>query len=165
MRSAEEGPCRKGRTTLAIGLSLGLLLASCAAEPRGGGSSAAQFRTVLNDLAEAWNQGDARRAADCFTADAVYTEPPDKQVYRGREELFRFFGGAQGRAGQMAMQWHHLAFDEETQIGFGEFTFTYGSTVHGVAVVRLRDGRIANWREYWYESALPWDRFIRANPF
>jgi hypothetical protein len=96
---------------------------------------------------------------------AIYTEPPDKQVYRGREALFRFFGGATGRPGQMTMRWHHLAFDPATQIGFGEFSFTYGTTVHGVAVIRLRQGKIANWREYWYESTLPWDQFIRANPF
>jgi hypothetical protein len=65
----------------------------------------------------------------------------------------------------MTMRWHHLAFDPATQIGFGEFSFTYGTTVHGVAVIRLRQGKIANWREYWYESTLPWDQFIRANPF
>ena len=119
----------------------------------------------MNTLAEAWNAGDSRRAADCFTVDAVYTEPPEKQLYRGHEALYRFFGGAEGRPGQMTMHWHHLAFDEQTSIGFGEFTFTYGSTVHGITIVRLRGGKIAHWREYWYESALPWDQFIRANPF
>ena len=147
-------------------LTLCLLITGCASAPgRSGESTTAEFRAVMNTLAEAWNAGDARRAAECFTEDAVYIEPPDKQIYRGRNALYRFFGGDAGRAGQMTMQWHHLALDEESQIGFGEFSFTYGSTVHGVAVVRLREGKIANWREYWYESDLPWDQFIRANPF
>ena len=147
--------------------SLCILFTGCASAP---GLSiekdaTAEFRVVMDTLARAWNEGDARRAADCFTEDAVYTEPPDKQIYCGREALYRFFGGDAGRPGQMTMRWHHLAFDEESQIGFGEFSFTYGSTVHGVAVVRLREGKIANWREYWYESDLSWDEFIRANPF
>ena len=150
-----------------IAASLCILLTGCARAP---GQSieegaTAEFRAVMNTLARAWSEGDARRAADCFTEDAVYIEPPDKQIYRGREALYRFFGGDAGRPGQMTMRWHHLAFDEESQIGFGEFSFTYGSTVHGVAVVRLREGKIANWREYWYESDLSWDEFIRANPF
>src|SRR6266511_2101377 len=148
-------------------LTLGLVLTSCDVAPRHtpGLSSAREFQAVMRNLAEAWNSGESRTAAECFTEDAIYTEPPDKQVYRGREALFRFFGGPAGRPGQMKMRWHHLAFDPDTQIGFGEFSFTYGTTVHGIAVVRLRQGRIANWREYWYESTLPWDQFIHANPF
>jgi ketosteroid isomerase-like protein len=148
-------------------LALSLFLTSCAAAPQRHPqvSSVTEFEAVLHTLAEAWNDGNSRRAAECFTEDAVYTEPPDKQVYRGRNALFRFFGGGAGRPGQMTMRWHHLAFDQESQVGFGEFSFRYGTTVHGVAVVRLRGGKIANWREYWYESALPWDQFIRANPF
>jgi hypothetical protein len=65
----------------------------------------------------------------------------------------------------MQMIWHHLAFDPTTQIGFGEFSFAYGITAHGVALVRMRDGKISNWREYWYESALPWPRFVEPNAF
>ena len=36
---------------------------------------------------------------------------------------------------------------------------------HGVIVVRLRDGLIADWREYYYETELPWEEFTAANPF
>lgn len=124
-----------------------------------------QFVRALAEVAQGWNEGDSRRAAAAFAEDAVYSEPPDRQLYRGREALFRFFGGEQGRKGQMSMQWHHLAFDPALGVGFGEFTFTYGSTVHGVAVVRMREGLIANWREYWYESPLTWTEFTRQNSF
>ena len=125
----------------------------------------ADFVQILDTLAEAWNQGDSHRAADCFTEDAIYSEPPDRQLYEGRDALFEFFGGDDGRAGAMSMTWRHRAYDPTTGIGFGEFSFTYGSTVHGVVVVRLREGKIANWREYWYESELPWEEFVAANPF
>ena len=74
-------------------------------------------------LAHGWNEGDARKAADCFAENAVYSEPPDKQLYRGRDALFKFFGGNEGRRRAMKMTWHHLIFDEQKQIGAGEFTF------------------------------------------
>jgi hypothetical protein len=124
-----------------------------------------QFQKLMQTMADGWNEGDAKKAVDCFTADAVYTEPPDKQIYKGRDQLFNFFGGNKGRSEAMSMTWHHLIFDEKTQIGAGEFTFTYGSTVHGVAMIKIRDGKIGNWREYWYESPLAWEKFTAANPF
>jgi ketosteroid isomerase-like protein len=124
-----------------------------------------EFETLMMRLAEGWNEGDARKAAECFSEDAVYSEPPDKQLYRGRDALFKFFGGNKGRKRAMKMTWHHLIFDQEKQIGAGEFTFEYGGKVHGVAMVKIRDGRIHNWREYWYESALDWDEFVKQNAF
>ena len=124
-----------------------------------------EFTQLLQRLAGGWNNGDARQAADCFTPDALYTEPPDKQDYAGRDALYQFFGGDNGRAGQMNMVWHHILFDEESQIGAGEFTFTYGDTVHGVTMIKVQDGLISNWREYWYASPLAWEVFTEKNSF
>lgn len=78
------------------------------------------YKALMQTLADSWNDGDARKAAGCFTENALYTEPPDKQTYRGREALFKFFGGTEGRKGNMTMAWHHLLFDKERQIGCGE---------------------------------------------
>lgn len=36
---------------------------------------------------------------------------------------------------------------------------------HGIVIVRLVDGLIANWREYQVRSDLPWDRFMDDNAF
>ena len=130
-----------------------------------GGITASEFKQLLQTVAEGWNEGDARKAADCFSADAIYTEPPDKQVYVGREALYRFFGGDSGRPDAMTMVWRHLVFDEESQVGAGEYSFTYGSTVHGVAMIKIREGLIANWREYQYGSDLSWDEFTGKNKF
>ena len=124
-----------------------------------------EFIELLQRLADGWNQGNAEQAASCFTKDALYTEPPDKQYYAGRDALYQFFGGANGRAGKMKMVWHHIIFDETRQLGAGEFTFTYGDTVHGVTMIKLREGLISNWREYWYASQLPWEAFTQLNNF
>ena len=119
-----------------------------------------QFQDLLQRLADGWNSGNSRAAASCFSEDAVYVEPPRKQVYRGREELHRFFGGDAGRPGAMNMNWRNIAFDAGKQRGMGEFSFRYGTQVHGVAVIALRGGLIAQWREYWYASELAFEEFI-----
>ncbi len=124
-----------------------------------------EFNRLLDRLAEGWNEGDARKAALCFTEDALYVEPPDRQVYRGREELYQFFGGESGRPGAMSMTWRNTVFDQRLQVGFGEFTFAYGSQVHGSVFIELREGKIRRWREYWYESALPYSAFAAASAF
>ena len=76
-----------------------------------------QFNQLMQTVADGWNEGNARKAADCFSPDAVYIEPPDKQVHRGRDELYEFFGGDNGPEIPMHMTWHHLAFNEEEQAG------------------------------------------------
>lgn len=128
-------------------------------------STPAEFKALMDAVSRAWNDGDAAAAAGCFTPDALYTEPPDIQFCAGRDALFRFFGGGAPPEPPMSMTWHHLAFDEESQIGFGEYTFQMNRRYHGIVVVRLREGMISNWREYQYRSDLPWESFIHLNPF
>jgi hypothetical protein len=96
----------------------------------------------------------------CFTEDAVYMQPPDQQLYRGASELRPFFGAL--KPGTF-MTFHHVAFDERTQVGFGEFSFGNvrdKDADHGVAVVELRGGRIASWREYFYSGPPSFDAFV-----
>ena len=125
----------------------------------------AEFRNHMRQLADAWNKGDARAAADLFAEDALYSSPPNSKSHEGRKELFEWFGGAHGRPKPMQMVWHHLVFDEEQQIGAGEYTFTYEARTHGVALIRMRDGKIANWREYEIDSPLNWDVLVGKNQF
>lgn len=42
-----------------------------------------EFTRLMNRVAEAWNTGNARKAAECYTEDVVYLEPPDQLVYMG----------------------------------------------------------------------------------
>jgi len=146
-------------------LLVALLLGSMDAAPAGQRLTLAGYRALMSRLADAWNRNDARRAVDLFTDDAVYSAPPDGPVRRGRDALFRFFGGPDGRPRPMHMEWHHLVFDEETQIGAGEYTFSYDVRTHGAVMVRIVDGKIANWREYEQASPLDWDKFVGPNRF
>lgn len=144
-----------------------LVMALGAASGAGGPKrlSTPAFRRLMQTVSEGWNEGNARKAADCFAMDAIYTEPPGKQLYRGRGELFEFFGGDKPPGPPMSMEWHHLVFDPETQVGTGEYTFQMNGRYHGIVIVKLKDGLIASWREYQYPSSLPWKEFVGESAF
>jgi len=134
----------------------------------------ADFEKLMQTIADRWNEGEARtpalaggarEAADCFSEDAIYVEPPEKQLYRGRAELYEFFGGDNGTDIPMQMIWHHLAFNEEDQIGFGEYTFQMHGRYHGIVIVKVESGLIKHWREYQYRTDLNWEEFTNHNPF
>ena len=126
--------------------------------------SAEGFRFLMETVAEGWNRGNAQLAASCFNENAVFSGPPSPP-HRGRKELFEWFGGSKGRELPMDMKWHHILFDPAQQIGVGEFTFRYRIQTHGLVIVNISNGLIANWREYEIESPLPWDRLIGDNRF
>jgi hypothetical protein len=99
-------------------------------------------------------------ALDCFTLDAIYTEPPDIQYFAGQEQLRAYFGALKPGT---SMVFQHLWFDESTQTGVGEFSFgIWGreQATHGVCVVELRGGQIARWREYQRRGPFAFAEFI-----
>ena len=133
-----------------------------------------EFEELMKTIAEGWNEGDARtpalaggarEAADCFSEDAIYIEPPEKQLYRGRDALYEFFGGDHGTDIPMKMTWYHLAFNEHEQIGFGEYSFEMHRRYHGIVVVKIKAGLNKHWREYQYRTEVGWEEFTRNNPF
>ena len=120
-----------------------------------------EFAALLQQVADGWNLGEPRAAAEHFTVDAVHLEPPDAQRHVGRDALASFFHGDGPEPRRMSMTWHHIAYDPGSGIGFGEYSFSIpgGFAAHGVAVVSVRDGQIATWREYQYPSAQPFRDF------
>jgi hypothetical protein len=123
------------------------------------------FERLMQTVAAGWNEGNAQKAANCFSEKAIYVEPPEKQLYHGRAELYEFFGGDAGTDLPMKMTWHHLAFHEEEQVGFGEYTFQLNNRYHGIVVIKLESGLIKHWREYQYRSELEWEEFTSRHQF
>lgn len=141
-----------------------LLVAACdRSEPQR--LTTRQFVEAVHTISIGWNQGNARMAADVFAEDAVYEEPPKKQFYKGRAQLFEFFGGAKGPERPMHMTWHNLAFNEAAQVGFGEYTFAMNNQYHGIVVMQFENGKIVRWREYQYRSPQDWKAFAGDSGF
>jgi SnoaL-like protein len=125
----------------------------------------AGFQKLIGTLTDAWDSNNARQAADCFTEDAMFSSPPNPEIRKGRRELFEFFGGEKGRLKPVSILWHHLIFDPATQIGAGEYTFTYQVRTHGMVILRIVNGKIANWRQYEVESRMNWEEMVGENRF
>lgn len=123
------------------------------------------FRGLLQELADAWNRGNADKAAALFTPGAIYTEPPGQQRYVGRDAIRAYFDET-FRVAPPFMEWHTMAIDGQSGRGFAEYSFTWnGRIYHGVVVLRVVDGLISNWREYQVRTEIPWEQFTRDNWF
>jgi SnoaL-like protein len=133
--------------------------------PAPGRLDQAGFQKLIGTLTDGWNSNNARQAADCFTEDAMFSSPPNPEIRKGRRELFEFFGGETGRPKTMSILWHHLIFDPASQIGAGEYTFTYQVRTHGMVILRIVNGKIANWRQYEIESRMNWEEMVGENRF
>lgn len=66
---------------------------------------------------------------------------------------------------RLTMIWRNAAFDPGTGVGFGEYTFARLKQFHGIVVLQFREGKIHRWREYQYQSDLPWEDFAAGSGF
>jgi hypothetical protein len=140
-------------------------LFGCSSAHQRGQITRTEFSSLLDQVAEGWNEGDAKKAAAVFAGDAVYQEPPGKQLYKGHASIFEFFGGEKGFDRPMKMKWHNMAFNEDVQVGFGEYTFAMNNQYHGIVVVKIENGKIISWREYQYQSQMDWNMFAGEGGF
>jgi hypothetical protein len=122
-----------------------------------------QFVELMQRVARAWSEQDAATAVSCFTADAVYMQPPDVQLYTGRQELTAYFGAI---SPDTSLSFHKVWFDVAEQCGCVEFTFWRKEATeadHGTVVVALRHGLIASWREYVQRGPVDFTRFTAVH--
>src|ERR1017187_4935066 len=77
--------------------------------------SSDDFTAVMQTIQSGWSEGNARKSADCFAEDALYSSPPSRG-HQGREDLYQHFGGAKGLPVPMKIEWHHLVFDPTRQL-------------------------------------------------
>ncbi len=134
-----------------------LLLMNCKELDKG--LSTEEFKALMQNAAEGWSTQNSEQALKSFDSDAIYMEPPNIQYYRGHNELKPYFDALEQNH---RMTFHALWFDEETQTGAGEYTFSYGKDTSdvGIAVVQLKRGKIAFWREYQQKGPSNFLEFI-----
>jgi len=124
----------------------------------------ASFESVMRTIQNAWKEGNAQGAAECFKEDAIFSVPP-ASGRKGRKNLYQYFGGDGKQELKRQIEWHHLIFDRAHQIGVAEYTLHYHLQSHGVVIVKTDHGLISNWREYAIASDLSWDSFVGTNAF
>jgi pimeloyl-ACP methyl ester carboxylesterase len=118
------------------------------------------FEALMNRVAVGWSTLNTELAISAFSEAALYTEPPNLQIYRGHKDLTRLFDALTPGT---SMNWHRLWFDPQTGTGGGEYTFHKAGreyAVHGVTVVEIEDGKIQTWREYQRRGPVGFADFI-----
>jgi len=123
------------------------------------GVSQEQFEKLMNNVVKGWSTQNTKLALSSFDEDAIYMEPPNIQYYRGHEQLKPYF---EELTNDHKMVFHNLWFDPSTQTGAGEFTFSYGKDTAdtGIAVVEIKNGKIAFWREYHKKGPMDFEEYI-----
>lgn len=124
--------------------------------------TAPEFRSLLERLADGWRRRDYVQVAAAFAPDVRYADPV-RYAFADRAALHAFFTADDGRPQRIA--WYTVLFDEERQIGAGEYTYEGTHRYHGVVLVRVAAGLITHWREYQHVDARPWAEFISGTGF
>ncbi len=123
-----------------------------------------EFADLMKELAAAWAATDAERAAACFADDAIYMEPPDRQLFEGREQLAAYTArSAPGRIWRCSTSGSTRPPEWELTSSASEWRDGEPAD-HGVAVVAVRDGRVSVWREYHRKGPADFDEFIATEP-
>ena len=113
------------------------------------------FAGLIQHMIEAACRGDGAGVAACFTPDGVYSDV-FYGSFRGRGEIARLIEGHFHRDGS-GFRWDIHDPVEAGGTGYARYVFSYRSRLEGcegrravfegVAICRLRDGLIADYRE------------------
>ncbi|MGH9903310.1 MAG: nuclear transport factor 2 family protein [Pyrinomonadaceae bacterium] len=122
----------------------------------------AEFKKLLDSLADAWGRRDYAAAAEAFAEDVRYADPL-RYSFDGRARLREFFEADEGYAQRTV--WHTVVFDEEQQAGAAEYTYDGTHRYHGTALVRVGGGEITHWREYQHVDPRGWEEFASETAF
>jgi hypothetical protein len=114
----------------------------------------AEFRALLDQFAEGWNQGEPRRMADAFLVNGVLQLGPFEAPLVGRPAILDYW-----RDVPLAQENVSFRFGEIFSVGpwfATEFRCTYqrrrtgeAVDVKGAVFCETREGRLAEMRMYW----------------
>ncbi len=120
------------------------------------------FQTLLESLGTAWRDRRYEDAVRHFAPAVKYLDPLRYSI-SGRDALLAFFRNDEGCP--QSTTWHHVLFDEATQVGAAEYSYRGTHLYHGVVLIRLEGERITHWREYQHTSELDWESFFKGAAF
>ena len=126
---------------------------------------------LLQNLVSGWQEGDPAKSAGSYSETATGFKPKYRESQwvvdyseGGREatlkSLTEFCKVVKETNAVVSMEWHQIAFDERSQFGIGEYTFTWdGHPFHGIMFFHIRDGLLSERHEYEYPSSQSWEEF------
>ncbi len=117
-------------------------------------AAAGEFRALLDQFAEGWNQGEPGRMAEAFLPDGVFQPGPFEAPLKGRPAILEYW-----RDVPLAQDNVSFRYGEVFVVGpwfASEYRCTYrrrrtgeGVDVKGALFCETKDGKIAEMRMYW----------------
>lgn len=136
-----------------------LLILTISCENSDSKTSEKEFIRLMENVAEGWSTQNTDLALSSFDHDAIYMEPPNVQYFRGHKQLRPYFDAL---SDTHKMEFHNLWFNDQTQSGAGEFTFSSENqtAITGIVVVELENGKVKFWREYLQSGPPNFEEFL-----
>jgi limonene-1,2-epoxide hydrolase len=134
------------------------VISSCSAQPEAKENQVAQDPNVavVMEMIDAWNERDGDRIADLFTEDGVLHSMMIEPI-KGRETIRPRIKFLVDNASHMKIEPRNIATTGSTVFLERTDSFTFkGNTgsVPVVGVLEIRDGKVAEWREYYDRAEL-----------
>ena len=147
--SPRQALCALARATLLSSwMALPLAMPASAAEPP---------LVVAHNMVSAWNALDVNGIADLFAEDGRFQSMMLKDAYVGREAIRAHFAQLLDGATALKLQLRNVAVSAGTVFLERVDFFTYkgrDGSVPVVAVLDIRGGKVAEWREYYDRASL-----------
>lgn len=124
--------------------------------------SNAEFRAMLQSLADGWQRRDYNSVVSHFADNVRYADPL-RYAFENRHDLQAFFENDEGL--EQSTVWHNVLFDEAQQLGVAEYTYDGTWCYHGTVWIRVQDGKITHWREYQHTDPREWEDFVSGTAF
>ncbi|HQU84898.1 MAG TPA: nuclear transport factor 2 family protein [Pyrinomonadaceae bacterium] len=115
-----------------------------------------EFKNMLETMAQAWSNRDYEKVSEYFAEKLFYSDSLNYS-FKSKREILDFFKDDEGFSQNCIF--HNVVFDEETQIGTGEYTYRGTFCYHGTAWIKIEDEKIVEWREYQHVSEKNYDDY------
>ncbi len=119
-----------------------------------------EFRALLDQFGEGWNQGDPRRMADAFLVDGVLQMGPFEAPLRGRPAILDYWRDVPTAQSNVSFRYGEIFvvgpwFATEFRCTYQRRSTGDAVDVKGAIFCETREGRLAEMRMYWERRTTP----------
>ena len=119
-----------------------------------------EFRALLDQFADGWNQGDPSRMADAFLVDGVLQMAPFEAPLKGRPAILDYWREVPTAQSNVSFRYGEIFvvgpwFATEFRCTYQRRRTGEGVDVKGAVFCETSEGKLAEMRMYWERRATP----------
>ncbi|MBI2073808.1 MAG: nuclear transport factor 2 family protein [Gemmatimonadetes bacterium] len=123
-------------------------------------ATAGEFRSLLDQFADGWNQGEPGRMADAFLPDGVYQPGPFDAPLKGRQAILDYWRDVPLAQSDVSFRYGEIFvagpwFSTEFRCTYVRRRTGESVDVRGALFCETKDGKIAEMRMLWERRMAP----------